>query len=222
MSIKSFFSTTKTPVEIKIDAETMRLLDITTKRKEAEMDLKQAHLQLRNTRLDQELDLKKERHTHELKLASAKEEVIRAKKIAAESSANLKIRLQEEHSLEKDKLQVYLKLEAEQKTAQIDLDHKKALARLQKTHEDEINKANTENTASMARIQITNAENIAKVKSDLAKEYYDKMQDALAKMTLEGSNQSHFIQELALKMFDKPSLPAIAELKVSTGDSKDA
>lgn len=48
-----------------------------------------------------------------------------------------------------------------------------------------------------------NNSNIANLKAQLAKEYYDKMQTAIMELNLEGSAQSKFVQELSLKMFDR-------------------
>lgn len=55
----------------------------------------------------------------------------------------------------------------------------------------------------LQKVEADKAKEVSELKSSLAKEYYDKMQDALRELNLEGGAQSKFVQELSLKMFDK-------------------
>jgi len=217
MSFKSFFFGPKSPVELKIDEETMRLLNITTKVKEKELELEQVGLQLKNAKLHQSLELQEEKHKHRLDMEAAEDKLSRTRANLTEDAARRELHLKEEHTLELDKLKTYLKLESEQAIVQGKMDHKRDLANVVKKYEDTVAAANLTNVAELTTMKVKNAEDISEIKSELAKEYYDKMQDALSKMTLEGSSQSKFVQDLALKMFDKPSLPAIAELNVNAG-----
>lgn len=77
----------------------------------------------------------------------------------------------------------------------------------QKLIEMDYNKKLTEQAAlyekSLRQLEANSTKEQADLKAKLAKEYYDKMSDAMTKLNLDGSSQSKFVQELSLKMFDK-------------------
>ena len=222
MSFRSFFSGTKSPVEVRIDEETMRLLNVTTKVKEKQLELEQVDLQLKNAKLHQNLKLQEERHNHKLQMEEATEKLERATRFSEEDAKRNLEQLEAKHAVEVDEIKVYLKMDSEQKSAQEKIDNARKLDKIMQDHANEINQANLDNTAELAAMRVKTAEDISTTKTELAKEYYDKMQDALSKMTLDGSAQTNFVKDLALKMFDKPSLPANLELHINKESKSNA
>lgn len=56
---------------------------------------------------------------------------------------------------------------------------------------------------SLQKLQTIHAQDISKPETRLAKEYYDKMTEALREVNLEGNVQAKFTQELSMRMLDK-------------------
>lgn len=100
--------------------------------------------------------------------------------------------LKSKHDLERLEKETLLKLKNEQDMAQVKLDAERATIKLEAGYDKQLRALETKHSGDLS-----------KLKSDTAKEYYEKMQDALKDMTLNGSEQTKFTQELALKMFDK-------------------
>ena len=136
--------------------------------------------------------LKRERHSHGLEMGAAKKDLERQRSLFEEDKKRLVDRLKEEHGSETDKLkreselklmelQTLSKLDSDQRIAQAELDAK-----------SRVQAAETKHAAEMSVL-----------KSTLAKEYYDSLQVALKDMTINGTEQTKFVQELAIKMLDK-------------------
>lgn len=107
----------------------------------------------------------------------------------------------QEHDLKIVELTTMTKLKNEQELAKQKLEYEQKVQALTSKHVDEI----------------------AKLKTDLAKEYYDNMTKAMFDLNKEGSAQTKFVQEMALTMMgkgqEKPLLPTQHTLVVK--DVKD-
>ncbi len=113
--------------------------------------------------------------------------------------------LEQRKSAELKEAMALLKVEFEKKLNDQYLLYKDGLIKLQMDNQ----KIATENNV-----------NVANVKAQLAQDYYSKMQDALKELSLEGSAQSKFVEELSLKMFDKALEKPMAAHLISTIESK--
>lgn len=104
-------------------------------------------------------------------------------------------------SLELDIAALAQQLELTKKKYDMDLLEAKTLISLES--EQRIAKINLESQKRVQQLEMENSVKLSELKSGLAKEYYDKMQIAMKDLTLQGSDQSRFVQELSLKMMDK-------------------
>lgn len=81
------------------------------------------------------------------------------------------------------------------------------VSKIRKTQEmdynDKLQKQSALYEQSLRKLEAVSLKEVSELKSSLAKEYYDKMTEAMTKLNLDGSQQSKFVQELSLKMFDK-------------------
>jgi hypothetical protein len=101
--------------------------------------------------------------------------------------------------IERKKLKAEYDILAEQKTQEL-VGHVK----LQKMElDDKLNKQATLYNASLNKLSLAHAQEIAAMETKLAKEYYEKMTDALREVNLEGNVQAKFTQELSMKMLEK-------------------
>lgn len=101
--------------------------------------------------------------------------------------------------LEKTKLKSEYDILAIKKT--MELTEKMKLAEMEMN--DKLNKQATLYNESLQKMNMIHSKDKSELETRLATEYYGKLSEALAKMNLEGSSQSKFVQELSLKMFDK-------------------
>lgn len=69
--------------------------------------------------------------------------------------------------------------------------------------ENKLNRQATLYNDSLQKLTTQHAETTSKLETKLAKEYYEKMTEALRELNLEGSAQTKYVQELSMKMFDK-------------------
>lgn len=108
-------------------------------------------------------------------------------------------RLQSILEIERKKLQAEYDILAEKKTMEL-VEHVK----LQKMEmEDKLKKQANLYQESMNHLNLVHAQEISKLETRLAKEYYEQMTAALREVNLEGNVQAKFTQELSLKMLDK-------------------
>lgn len=156
-------------------------------------ELRGAELQL--------INLAGEKKKAQVELATMTEQVKNAMSEAqrklADNEAQFKREYQETIGL--------LKLRSEQEQAKLKLHYDTELAQLRASQVEEL-----------ANVKANAATKIAERESTLAKEYYSTLKGALVDITKDGSAQAEFMQALALKMFEKPSLPAIQQIDVKT------
>lgn len=74
---------------------------------------------------------------------------------------------------------------------------------LEMDYNDKLQKQSALYEKALRSIEAASLKEVSDLKSSLAKEYYDKMGEALTQLNIDGSMQSKFVQELSLKMFEK-------------------
>lgn len=114
-----------------------------------------------------------------------------------------------------------LELEVKKLTDMLDIERKKLasefeilrrekefeIVKLQKSLEldynDKLNKQAVVYEKSIRNLEAVANNEKSELKSSLAKDYYDKLSKAMTQLNIEGSQQSKFVQDLSLKMFEK-------------------
>jgi hypothetical protein len=93
-----------------------------------------------------------------------------------------------------------LKLDSDQKVKQIELDYERALQDKDIKHREEIQRLLTQ--AAQDRVDF---------QTKVAQEYYDKLNKALVELHSKGNATTQFVQDLAMKMLERPLAPTITE-----------
>lgn len=176
----------------KIDKSTEQVLELEAQKKRLEMERDQIQLELENTKKRESMKIEVEAHKHTLKLQEEKAVFDREKKVweiekkeltdrAAREKKEFQERLQAESDLKTQEAVTLTKLEAQQQVKQGELDKSREVNDLRTAH----------------------AEALSKVKSELAEDYYSKLTAAFQDIQMNGDKNSKFVQELALKVFDR-------------------
>lgn len=190
----------------RIDQSTRQVLDLEVQKKRLELERDQVQLDLDNVKRRQEMALEEERHKHRLALETEKANFDRERQIWEKDKAEMlakfkekqkdyEERLKAEHELKTQEAVTLTKLESQQKIKQTELDKERAISALETKH----------------------AEALAKVKSESAEQHYNKLKDALEELHQNGDKNSRFVQELALKAFERvPVSRTAVDVEVST------
>lgn len=176
---------------MKIDSQTAQVLELETQKKRLEMESETIKLELNNSRTRFDMMLEQERHKQKLAFDEKSAVFDREKKVwatekqeildrGARDKSEFEERLKKDHELKLTEAVTLAKLDSQQKVKQAELDRDRQITELRTEH----------------------AEELSKVKSDTAEEYYKKLTHAFTEIQLNGSKDSKFVQELALKMFD--------------------
>lgn len=193
-----FKSDTNKAASRKIDAQTQQVLELEAQKQKLLMEKEQMSLELDNIRQRNEMELEKAKHKHELKLESEKAVFEREKEIwekekqelidrATREREEFEKKLKAEQELKTQEAITLTKLEAQQKVKQAEIDKERAVNDLKTKY----------------------AEDLSKVKSDASEEYYNKLTKAFEEIQLNGDKNSKFVQEMALKIFDKMPSPKV-------------
>ncbi len=176
----------------KLDRVNTALLDLQGRKKELEIQLEQQQLELQNEKRRQSMKLEEEQHKHRIEIQHKEADFVREKKLWEEDKRTLMAQaererlefqksLESEHKLKLQEATTLTKLDSEQKVKQLEITHLRELETLKTKHSSEM----------------------SDLKQALAKEYYDRLSVALNDLHTKGNTSTQFIQELALKMFDK-------------------
>lgn len=179
-------------VKNKIDKSTEQILELEAGKKRLEIEMEQIRLDLANQKKREDMKLEVEAHKHHLKLQEEKAVFDREKRVweiekkelqdrAARDKKEFEDRLKADSDLKMQEAITLMKLESQQKVKQTELDKDRSLNQLETVHSTEL----------------------SKVKSDLAEEYYRKLTSAFQDIQMNGDKNSKFVQELALKVFDR-------------------
>lgn len=161
---------------------TRKSIELEGVEQKSKLALQEAYLNFQREKKDWELDL--ERLRKELKEDKERQSVI----------------LEENHTRKVNEAISLLKLDSDQKVKQIELDHERALQAKEIKHREEIQRLLTQVAQDRVEFQ-------AKV----AQEYYDKLNKALVELHSKGNATTQFVQELAMKMLERPLAPTITE-----------
>lgn len=175
-----------------LDQKTNEILELASQKKMIEIELQNLQLELKNKTLSEKMRLEEEAHKQKLRLEEEKATFQRQKTQWEEEKQTLikKHREEMEEFIKKSKAEFDLKLleavtlaklDSEQKIKQLDLDL----------------------TRQLTEEKVKHIEELSSVKNDLNTKYYDKMTEAFADMQLNGDKNTKFVQEMALKIFDR-------------------
>lgn len=188
----NFFKDTEDQQRAKYQENQSQILNLESEKKRLEIQVETMHLELKNKTLSLEMKLKEDAHKQKLSLDEERAKFEREKQIWNEEKQKLlsthnkemkefKEKLEQEFSLKLLEATTLAKLDSEQKTKQSEIDNQRKISEIQVKHIDEL----------------------SKTKSELNKEYYDRMTSAFQEIQTKGDNNSRFVQELALKIFDR-------------------
>lgn len=178
--------------QVKIDSSTAEILELATQKKRLEMERDQIALELDNVKSREKMKLEVENHKHTLKLQEEKAVFERERKVwevekkelearAKREKEEFETRLKADTDLKMQEAVTLTKLDAQQKVIQTQVDKDRVINDLKTSH----------------------SEQMAKVKTGLAEEYYEKLTVAFQEIQMNGDKNSKFVQELALKIFDQ-------------------
>jgi hypothetical protein len=126
--------------------------------------------------------------------------------------------LRARYEREQNELQSLLKLDQQQQLAQAKLDLEREKDKLVNSYEKKLHDKDLEHAASYHAAKTNFAERLSEQQIRLSENHFQTMKEHIVKMNIEGTETSKFMQEIALKMFEKPSLPAVQDINVRTGE----
>lgn len=166
---------------IKLDRSTQEVLELEATKKRLEIELSQIRLELDNQKKREAMKLEEESHKNKLELQEKTALFERERKLFDMEKKELEERLKKEFELKAQEAVVLTRLESQQQVKQTELDKDRAL------------------NAQQAKFN----EDLSKVKTEMAESYYKKLTEAFQEIQLNGDKNTKFVQELALKVFDK-------------------
>lgn len=175
-----------------IDQKTNQVLELAAQKKMLEIEISTLHLESKNKTLAEKMRLEEEAHKQKLQLNEEKASFDRERKIWLEEKQQLIKKHKEEMDefLRKTKAEFDLKLLEAVTIAKLDSDQKIKQLELDKSRE-------------LTEIKIGHIEELSLAKTTANEKYYDKMTDAYTDMQANGDKNSKFVQEMALKIFDR-------------------
>lgn len=175
----------------KIDSQTAQVLELEASKKRLEIDREQIALELDNQKKRFQMKLDEEKHVQKLAYEEKKAVFDREKAVWEAEKKEITGRNERERKEFEERLT---------KTQELKLTEAVTLAKLDS--QQQVKQAELDRDRQISELRTKHAEDLAKVKSDTAEEYYKKMTSAFTEIQLNGSKDSKFVQELALKMFD--------------------
>ncbi len=171
----------------KIDKSTAQILELEAQKKSLELDKDNLALELTNLKRKVEMEMELERHRQKLALEGERAVFTREKAVYEVDKKEMEDRLKREMELSKTEAITLMKLESQQKIKQTEIDTQRTINELKALHTEEL----------------------AKVRTSSAEEYYKRLTAAFQDLQVNGDKNSRFIQDLALKMFDKVPSPSV-------------
>ena len=143
---------------------------------------------------------------------------LREQLIAKEEKADYWIARYKEVDEEKSKLKDKLNWEHEKETERLKFDNEKKEEELRADYQKKLLKAESEWEGKINELKVKYAEDLAEAKSQANDEAMEKLKQGLLVLNTEGSSQTKFVQELALKMVDK-NPPTEAKFQIENKSS---
>jgi hypothetical protein len=175
-----------------LDRTTIEILNLEKQKKGLETEIEQIRLKLDNEREGQRMELERAKHRFTLGIDAAKQDLQRQRDLFEEDRTRALKAQSDLHSAEIEKLR---------KESDIKLMELTSLAKL--NAEQKVAEATLAKDKAVQVLETKYAKELSALESSLAKDYYDKMQDALADMHKNGTEMSRFAQDMAMKFVDK-------------------
>lgn len=183
----------------KLDKAAQDYIELQGKKKELEIETDNLKLELSNERKKAEMLLVEARHKFGLERETLEARFKRSQEDFQQDKKSFENSLKREYDLKEKETIGLLKLDSEQRSRQAELDRDRAIQEL----------------------KIQHVEEISKLKSDLAAEFYQKMQTELSKLNSEGNASTRFVQEMSLKLLDKAPQINSFEHRAISGNVRD-
>lgn len=178
--------------KIKIDKSTEQVLELEAQKKRLEMERDQIQIELQNQKKREGMKLEEEAHKQKLKLQEETAVFNREKLIWEKEKQELIDRAGRERKEFE---------ETHKKQSELQLQEAVTLTKLES--QQKIKQAEIDKSREVNEVRTTAAEELSKVKSELAEDYYNKLTAAFQDIQMNGDKNSKFVQELALKVFDR-------------------
>lgn len=180
---------------VKIDQSMEMLLDLEAAKKRLEIELSQIKLELDNQKKREAMRIEEESHKNKLELLEKTAIFERERKLFDMEKKELEDRLKKEFELKTQESIILTRLEAQQQVKQTELDKDRALNMQQSKFNEEL----------------------SKIKIEMSDSYYKKLTESFQEIQLNGDKNTKFVQELALKVFDRiPSNHSKVNVDVNT------
>lgn len=176
----------------KIDSQTAQVLELETQKKRLEIERDQIQLELNNAKDRAVMQLEKESHKQSLKLDAERAVFDREKKVWEVEKKEMLARFEREREEFHDSTKRESDLKIQEAVTLVKLDAQ------QKIKQSELDKAREVNA-----LKTSSAEELSKAKSESAEQYYNKLTAAFQDIQMNGDKNSKFVQELALKVFER-------------------
>lgn len=205
----------------KLEKTTNELVELQTQKKEMELEKKYLEATLKTERINREMDLEQAEHRSRLALTEAsarfqreKEEweadKEKMKRELEEDKARQTLLLKEDHDRKLREATSLCMLDTAQKIKQAEMDFRRQILELREKYAEELHQNKT--NAAQEKMELN---------AKLTQEYYDRLNAALIELHSKGNTTTQFVQELALKMLDKPVGATVTENRVLISQGKD-
>jgi len=205
----------------KLEKTTNELFEIQAQKKEVEVEKQYLEATLKAERTKREMDMEVLEHMSRLALSDAsarfsrekaewEEDRLRLKKELDEDKARQSLILKEEHDRKLNEAISLCTLDTAQRIKQAEMDFRRQIQELKEKHAEELQQLKTKVSQEKMDLQ-----------TKLLQENYDKLNTALVELHSKGTATTQFVQELALKMLEKPMGATVTENRVLIGRGQD-
>lgn len=189
----SFMGMFKSPAErAKINKSTEQILELEVLKKRLEMERDSIQQELDNQKKRESMKIEVEVHKSVLKMQEEKAVFDREKKVWETEKKEMQDRFKRENEEQVNRLKQQSELSLQEAVTLTKLDSQQKVIQLQ-----------VDNDRATSVLMTSHATELAKVRTDLAEEYYNKLTQAFTDIQMKGDKNSQFVQDLALKIFDR-------------------
>lgn len=185
------------------DRRIEEIAQLQAKKRELELENESLHLDLKNSKRKQEMEMTDATLRFDRLKEIWKQDQARLAKELDEDKKRMTKHLTEEFALKEREAIAVLKLDSEQKSKQLELDYQRKSQEKDAKHALEIQKLKTDHANDKMTYQ-----------TKMVEEHYKKLSEALTHLHSEGNANTKFVQELALKMLEKPVGANVHESRV--------
>jgi hypothetical protein len=184
----------------KIEKLNEDLFVLQQQKKEIELEKQYLEITLKNDRIKREAELDAVEHRFQREKEDWNHDKIRMQKEIEDDKKRQILILEEDFERKQDEAISLLKLHSEQKIKQSEIDAQRKIQELEAKHLADIQelkaKLSQDNMAAQAK---------------LMQEYYSTLNTALVELHSKGNTTTQFVQELALKMLERPMGATVTE-----------